>query len=511
MSKLTLRGGAAALALAALAAPSADAAATKVVPYPVVDISSDGRYLLHANGDVVDRVGTNGLPMSTTAPVDLADRAPIALGRDFTNGNLFLRTLQAPRGTVANIGPEGTTVPASTGKLVQNGSVLIFSTTERPGRIIKRDLAAGTSTVLMSGATLLDASEDGRVISYVRQLPGVSRPAGSTPIEGDPGPSKTGQAVGYQVDGGAPHVVATTRWRERAVGELSGTCPTLVEVDTTTPTDLKISQRGQQGGTYSLVLTTADQRGGGYPFTATTIARLNATGAATIITSDGQTTGASINVDPVSGAAGVILSDKANGFPLVNSARVIEPSGAQVPLTIPAPEGSTDTGAAFSNALPFNGGASVAFTARSRAANATWAYVDDSLTPGTDQTPWTTLPRSIDPVDGASTKIAATWADCTPPPAGTFGEYVGFALKTTGSSAGFFTVTSSPAGRLKAESYRAAITWGGLTAWRRSGAADATVFLPSIPVGLPGLKLTVSVKLTDGTVLTQSVALRRTR
>lgn len=511
MSKLTLRGGVAALALAALAAPSAHAAATKAFPYPVVDVSSDGRYLLHVNGDVVDRTGSNGLPQGTTAAVDLADHAPIALGRDANNGLLLVRTQQAPRGTVASIGPDGTSVPAGTGKLVENGTALIFSTTERPNRIIKRDLVAGTSTVLMTGATLLDASEDGKVITYVRQLPNVSRPAGSTPVDGDPGPSTTGQAVGYQVAGGQPRVVAVTTWRERAVGELDGTCPTKVEVDITTPVDLKISQRGQAGGTYSLVLTQTDQRGGGYPFVATTIARLNATSASTIVSTDGQTTNATISPDPVSGAAGVIVNDKANSFPLANDARLLEPSGAQERLTIPAPEGSTDTAALFTKALPFNGGAGVAFTAKSRAANATWTYLDESLTPGTDTTPWTALPRAVDAVDGAGTKIDATWAGCAAPPAGTFGEYVGLALKPTGSSAGFLTVTSSPAGRLTATSYRAAISWNGLTLWRRSGAADATVALPWIPAGLPGFKLTVAVTLADGTVLSQSTALRRTR
>lgn len=511
MSKLTLRGGAAALALAALAAPSAHAAPTKAFPYPVVDVSSDGRYLLHVNGDVVDRSGTNGLPQGTLISLDLADHAPIALGTDVTSGSLYVRTLQAPRGTIASIGPDGKSVPASTGKLVQNGAALVFSTTERPARIIKRDLATGTSTVLMTGATLLDASEDGRVITYLRQLPNVGRPAGSTPVDGDPGPATSGQAVGYLVAGGQPHVVSVTKWRERAVGELSGTCPTKVEVDVTTPLDLKVSQRGQAGGSYSLILTTSDQRGGGYPFAATTITRLSATSGATIVSTDGQTTNATISPDPVSGAAGVIVNDKANGYPLANDARIVEPSGAVERLAIPAPEGSTDTAAFFRKALPFNAGAGVAFTATSRAANATWTSIDESLTPGADTTPWTELPRAVDAVDGAGTKIDATWAECEAPPAGTFSEYVGLALKTSGSSAGLFTVTSSPAGRLKAASYRAAITWNGLALWRRSGAADATVRLPWIPAGLPGLKLTIAVTLADGTVLSQSTALRRTR
>lgn len=511
MSKLTLRGGATALALAAVAAPSAQAAATKLFPYPVVDVSSDGRYVLHVNGDVVDRAGTNGLPQATSTSIDLADRAPIALGKDFTNGILYVRTAQAPRGTVASIGPDGTSVPAATGKLVQNGSALIFSTTERPSRIIKRDLAAGTSTVLMTGVTLLDASEDGKVITFMRGVPVAKRPSGSTPISGDPGAWWVSPAVGYQVGLDAPRIVAVQKISERAPGgEPVVGCPASVELQTTTPNDLQISQDGSQGGQYSLVLSSSFKPYGGYPFSLTTIERLTADGRETIATSDGQRTNVSVRVDPVSGAYARILDDKANGFPLVNRAGIVAPDGTATTLSVLPPEGSTDTAGRISTAIPFGGGAGAVYFGTARADGSTWTYAVDGLPTG-GTTAWQTLPRTADRLDSSALTAEVEFAQCTPV-AGTFDDYVGLDLTTTGNSAGTVGIGATPSGKIPAVSSRASIAWYGVPIWSKSSSQGPAFYrLPGIPAGLPGFKLTVQVKLADGTVLSRSTALRRTR
>ncbi len=519
MRKYALRGSVATLAISALVAGPAHAAITKVADQPLIDASSDGRFVLLADGSVIERAtGTSVLGPDRSESLDLASRSAATLELDASA--LFLRTPQSPDGTFVGIGTDGFSVPVTSAKLVRDGKAVVFSTSESPSRILLRDLTTNTTTELLSRASLLDASEDGKVVTWIRQIAGTPRTAGQ-PLDSDPGPSASGQAVGYTV-GGESRIVSRTTWTQRAFGpQPDGPCPTTTVIDKRWPTGLQISQDGT--GRYSLVLSTAVQPGGGYPFAAGSTTRLTATSNtdATLITSDGQVTTSTTQVDPESGAAASILSDKANGFPLANRLYLSQPSGASQGVPVIGQFGTTDPIGAYKRAVPVNGGAAVVYAFSDRSGGPTGGpvetYLRDGFTPGTDATPWLSLPRSIDPANVAGASVDATYIVCTatpsptptatPTPAvvpGTIDDYVP-ALGTQG----FVTFAFTPSGKLPARSGRATITWFGVPIWDRTVTASTNLTLPRFPVVLPGVRLIARVKLSNDTVLSASQALAR--
>lgn len=509
MSNSLVRGASTAAVLTLALAGTASATPTFVHSDGMIDVSSDGRYVLSANGELRDRsgAGVGQLPMGIRTPVDLADRAPIALESDFNTGTLWVHD-KDHGAVVVNIGPNGTSVPTTgTGRLVRNGTAVIFATTERPTRIIERDLTTGTSTVRLSGATLLDASEDGQVITWQRAIGTIARTSG-TPIPGDPTSGHTAVAVGYQVAGSAPRVVDVTHYKQVRTGNPEPVCPEMVGADETIPTSLDISQDGSSAR-YSLVLGTTRSLWW-YPFRADAWKRLTDGGPVQIASDDTQTTVAHVTTDPVSGAF-TVITDNHGSYPNYNQAALIGDDGSSSPLTV-APAGSTDTAALYLKAVPFNRGGGVAYSALTRAGVSSGTWVDEPAAAGASTTPWTTLPRSSDPVDGPSTTPDATFITCPPTVVdGTIADYAPLALKTTGSSAGTITFTPAPAGKTTATSLTATVSWFGIKLWSRSATTAGTITLPAIFPGLAGFKATETVKLTNGTVLTSSTALRRTR
>jgi hypothetical protein len=97
------------------------------------------------------------------------------------------------------------------------------------------------------------------------------------------------------------------------------------------------------------------------------------------------------------------------------------------------------------------------------------------------------------------------------PVAGVFADYASIVPAAVGNSAGTVTLKAAPANKLPLASAKIAVSWRGMQTWSRTATAPGAVALPSIPVGVAGFKVTVTVKLADGTTLTSSAALRRTR
>ncbi len=219
------------LLAAAVAAPaSASAAPVRLADRGLVDVSSDGRFVLLDDGQVVDRRGDAGLPGSTATPLALADRAAVVLERT-PGGQLQVRGAGGEPQLV-NLGPDNLAVPAGPAKLVRNGQAVIFQTTQSPVRIIERDLETSTSTVRAEGRSLLDASEDGRIITWIRQVTAAVPPPGRVVAPGAPaGVTANGTAVGYTVDDQAPRTVGVSSWTQSPTpDQLQATCPATTRI-----------------------------------------------------------------------------------------------------------------------------------------------------------------------------------------------------------------------------------------------------------------------------------------
>jgi hypothetical protein len=503
MTTFILRGGIASLALSAVLAVPADAAITQISTEPIADASSDGSRVLFADGSVLNRsTGATELGPSKAPTIDLASGSATTLTLD--NSALFVRTPAQPDGTFVSIGTQGVSVPAAKGILVRDGRAVVFQTTESPSRILLRDLQAGTTTELLGRAALLDASEDGQLITWLRQVEAKPRTAGQ-PLDSDPGTATgRGQAVGYTL-GGASRIVAKTKLTQRIVGEAPATgCPTVTELDRTTPTNLRISQDG--AGKYALFLSTAYQRGGGYPFASGTDGHLTPTGALAESTSNGQTTSTFTRVDPESGAWTSVLSDRANGAPLVNRVQLNAPSGQAFSFLNVGQTGTTDPVGAYDTVIPVNRGAAAIYNFRARSVNApsdAGSFIRDGFTPGTDATQWLTLPRAVDAPNDAGATVDADYLVCGAPAgpvAGTFNDYV-----QAGSRIAWLGLNFAPEGKLAVSSARIELRWYGLTIWTRTVSRSGYVSLPKLPSYVPGFKVTTTLKLADGTRIVESL------
>jgi hypothetical protein len=522
MSKLTLRGGAAALALAALAAPSAATAApVKITDGTFVDTSSDGRYVLTAT-TIIDRATGTDWAIGGSAPaIALADHSRRVLVDYGTSLGGFNPDSSSPK-TFAFAVPtvvDGKDAQPGHAEFVKNGTVVIFDTKESTPRIISYDITTNETTVLMTGATLTDASEDGQVIGFRKELPNLTAPSNVAPITFG-GPVIGASAVGYLVAGQAPRVVATSSWKhEYRPGNDTGECSSrIADLTGETPTGLRISQDGT--GRYALYVTKAVVGPGD--------ALRQGHGVVERITLDGSTTIADAAIppnridftnDPVSGAYGTINTPKTT-IPPVNTAGVTADDGtlrATGVLPVDGPGGTWDDSAYYTGIVPVNAGAAAIYTGYPRTRDASLSrpttFVNEGAAVGASTTPWLSLPRTGDAPLTAATKGTATWALCDDAPAvGTIGDYAAIALTPTGNSAGKVTVTLAPDGFVAAKAAQLKITWFGIPVWSKTIRTSGTVALPSIPARIGGFKLTVAVVPADGSAtLSQSTALRRTR
>lgn len=495
----------------------AAAAPVRVNASGVLDASTDGHLLLLRDGSVVDRqTGAVRLLADPDQNLDLAADSLATLQRS-ADGYLFLRTL-LPDGSgferLVSASPAGLPIRATTAVLARDATTVFFTTAGPSPSIIERDLTTDTSTVRLTNATLLDASEDGRVITFSRALPAIQRPAGAA-IVGDPGAPIPSLAIGYQVAGGAPRLIDQTRYAQQASGSIEQGCPTSVSSALTRPLDLHVSQDGD-GGRYVLTqVSTSSSKGGA--LTSTTFTRLGANGEQVIGTTDGQSTGAAtITTDPVSGAYVLTVSPRLSGW--ISSARMTTDDGRSFALPVPAPAGAPVSATTqYVNVVPFSRGAGAASDLRIWAMPAgpleqySGAWVDADLGEvGPTTAAWAELPRAGDAVLAADLASDQTWVTC-PGVVGAPADYAAIQPMTTGNSAGTIAVRRSPYGKVPATRVTATVRWYGLPIWTRRVTADATLRLPALLPGVPGFAASVTITLTDGTVLTESAALRRTR
>ncbi len=510
-----------AVAMAAAATPAQAATELLSSPAHFYDATSDGRYVI-AGDSVLDRATGTQLPVGTGTPLALADRAPRVLV-ELEGGALVVRDLVAGTEQPASVDVGGDALKLALGgraELIDNGQTVLFTPAGGEPRIVQRDLASGTSATRLPNAALLDASEDGDVITFSRTLDPATRPAGSA-APPDAQSVIAGYAVGYQLDGQLARLVERSTATETFIPFFdTGACSERrAEISATTrPYDLQISQNGS--GQYALYLSRAVARGsevfqGGH----TVIDRVTSSGTTLLVDSGNPSVNDRLGVDPVSGAYTLIHTTHGSS-PLWNTATLVAQDGTSRVLgvlPVEGPGGSSDTVGFTLTALPVNGGAGAVYQASPRTADQfrsrPGVYADTAAAPGPSAgTPWLTLPRSVDAVASGAEQPTVTWADCGPvvaPP--TIADYAAATLKTTGNSAGSVAVTTAPSGKAKATSVTASITWLGFPVYTRRVTADTTVKLPAIPVGIGGFKLTLQAKLADGTTVRSTTALRRTR
>lgn len=479
------------LALAALpAASQADPTVARLTSERAIDVSSGGRYVLLETGAVIDRTtGTTSEPVPGT-PLDLAIDAPKVLSN--VDGKLYVKdAFSAQPATLVSLSTAGTPLQVPGGQLVRNGAEVVFTSSDAGGAHTI-DVGAAASTLAIPGATSAQASEDGRVITFSKPLPPVPHPAGLKARNAKA--TVEGVLAGYSVDGGAPRRIGVTKVTER-LGAPSGaiTCATnTAYYQTITPTLQGFAQDGLAGGRYQ------------FSPAARVRDTLYDTWPTTSYTDTFQ--------DPVSGAYAAIFTTH-GGAPVYNAAGVTNEAGTPTALTYPpsSPENVPDVGFAR-RALPFarGAGAILVGTPRGNPGDAGTFVVEGIPTAGDSVIPWTSLPRPQDPLITGDEQIEASWATCQDPAPPAATDYVAITPKLTGNSAGTITLRPTPPGRPPVRSVTATMSWFGLRTWSRTTTADP-ITLPSIPVGLPGFKVTVRVSLADGTTATTSAALRRTR
>ncbi len=507
-----------AVALTAVVTPAQAAPVLLGAPSATTDATSDGRYVLVAGG-VLDRTTGATLPLGTGTPLALADRAPRVLVD--TGSGLVVRDLAAGTEQAASVDTDGkpVAVSATRASLVSNGQTVVFTTLEATPRVIERNLSTNVSSVRLTGATLSDASEDGTLITFTKPLAAQTRAPGSASVPGEPA-SVGGSAVGYQQRGQASRIVETSTWTQTFIpGFDTGACSERVaEAATSTPVALNVSQDGQ--GRYAFYVTRIVASGseigrGGH----SVIDRVTGTGTTLLADAGNPSVRDQLAVDPVSGAYALIHTTHGSS-PLFNEPRLVAQDGSLRELgvtPVDGPGGTFNETAFYTAAVPIKAGAGAVYSASPNTADSfkrrPGTYVNEGAAPGaTAGTPWLTLPRSVDAVDGPAVKPAVSWANCGAVAApATIADYAAVTLKTTGNSAGSVAVTTSPAGKTRATSVTATVSWLGLTLATRRATADTTLKLPAIPVGLPGVKLTLVVKLASGESLRSVTALRRTR
>lgn len=499
---------------------SASASAASAAPTPLggaapVDVSADGRYVLRADGTVLDR--QTDLPLGTGAgpgAVDLAAHSPKVLVE--ADGNLTVVGPNDPPdpGVVASIDDQGAPVNADRLRvhLVRDGETVIFQTTETPARILRRDLASAKTTVLSTGTTLLDASEDGRVITWSRELPAVQRPGGNRPI--DPAGGVPGSVVGYQVEREAPRVVAVSSWSQDVYQRPTPTtCPAdpQTRVTRTTPWGLHVSQDGD-AQRYAFLLQSSSYDSAYPPYTKTVHQRVGSGEPRTLLDNSWQRIEWYVRTDSVSGAVSAIESR--HGSPFRGGTLFDDAGGSRAVSPLPSGGESLTAG----SVLPYDRGASAITTFTplqvGGAGGTRASFVDAGGPLGPTATPWTALPRPTDAADGAATRADITWAACEddPPVAvrGIWSDYAGIAAPSTRNSAGIVWFTQEPAGKVAAETLRVEVRWLGMRLWSRT-VKYGPVTLPSILPFVPGYRATLAVKLADGATVFGSQALWRSR
>lgn len=500
-----------ALISAAACAASATAATTPLGTTPPADVSIDGRYVLLVDGTVLDR--QTGAPLAGSVgagAVDLAARSPKVLVD--TDGTLRVAAPSDPSdpGVVASIDTQGAPVKAEPLRafLVRDGAAVIFQTSETPARILSRDVAAAKTTLLATGATLLDASEDGRVITWSRELPAVERPGGTRAF--DPAGGVIGTAVGYQVEQNAPRVVAVSSWTQDVYERPTPTtCPAnpQVRITETTPWGLHVSQDGP-AERYAFLLQTTSRDSAYPPYTTTLHRRVGSGEPRTLLDNGFQRISWFVRTDPASGAVSAVESRHGSPF---RSGTVFDDAGGS--RTVAAPSGGEPLAA--SSVLAYDRGASAitTFTPLSPGTDSSASFVDEGGPLGPTGTPWTTLPRATDPVDGPVTRADITWARCDADDLvvrGTLSDYAAVAPATTRNSAGSVRFTPAPDGKITAKSLGVQLTWAGIRLWSKT-VPSGPVTLPSILPFVPGYRTALRVTLADGTTVTGSVPLWRSR
>ncbi|MBO9531393.1 MAG: hypothetical protein J7513_00260 [Solirubrobacteraceae bacterium] len=516
-------------ALLGATSTAASAAPAVLTQGSLVDAGSDGRMVLTTDRLIDRQSGAiddfTGLGLT---PLDLASSSRrVLLSRPNADGTTSLTRydLERTSGSVlwldANIGPGNTSVPwGGHAKLVRDGAAVVFDTAEPTPRIIEFAFGApGGGVVRMTGATLLDASEDGRVITYRRELPVQRRPAGQAPLPQDR--EIGGAAVGYQVTGEAPRIVAaSTAVQSYVEGLDTGACELrTAEWHATTPTGLQVSQDGTRNA-YALYLRTAhaDTSYGSYDV----VSRVTGGGLSTLADAGNPSRRVELFPDPISGAYGLVTTAKPNG-PVLNTPQLVGADGAARALgvvPVPGPGGSYDDSGFYTRIVPTGRGASAIYGAvpvtRDPSLSRPTIYVNsgDALSADNPLSAWLDLPRAADRPDGAAIATDVTWAQCDEAPApvaGTFDDYARFTLRATGNSAGTLWFTAAPDGVIAASSLKASISWLGLQLWSRTLTRDGVIRLPAIPAGISGLRGTAMFTLADGAVLRASTPLRRTR
>lgn len=511
MSSHVLRAAVLGAVVSAAGPALATAAPVRVSPSGVLDASSDGQLLLLRNGSVLDRTtGATALVADPDQNLDLALRSPITLQRSL-DGYIYVR--DAVLEALGSVDPSGVPVTATSAVLVRDGRGVVFTTAGATPTIIERDMVTNTSTVRVTNATLLDASEDGKVITFSRALPAIARPSGAA-ISGQPSSPIPSLALGYQVAGGAPRLVDQTRYAERASGATENGCPTSVVGELRQVVDLQVSQEGAAGGRYVLTEQTTNSSQGGALFSRT-FTRLGAGEATQLYRTDPSIGSAVLTTDPVSGAYVITTSPRASAG--TSSARMTADDGRTFTLPVPSAGVPARSTPLYQNVVPFSRGAGAAADVQIYAMpqgpfpESSGAWVDDALgAVGASTTPWASLPREGDGVLPASLASDQTWVTCDGVP-GAPADYAAIQVATTGNSAGTVGVRLTPVGKVPAKVVSATVTWYGLPIWSRTAKADATLRLPAILPNVPGYRVDAKITLASGTVLTESAALRRTR
>lgn len=499
-------------AVAASTTTAASAATTPLGPIIPLDVSVDGRYVLGDDGTVLDRQAGTPLGSVGAGALDLAARSPKVLVQ--VDGTLAVAAPNDPPdpGVVASIDERGTPVETEPRKafLVRDGAAVVFQTAESPARILSRDLATAKSTLLATGATLLDASEDGRVITWSRELPAVQRPGGNRPF--DPAGGVTGSAVGYQVERNAPRIVAVSSWSQDVYQRPTPTtCPVdpQTRITETTPWGLQVSQDGD-AARYAFLLQSTTRDSAYPPYTRTRHQRIGAGEPRTLLDNQSQRIEWSVLTDPVSGAVSAVESRHGSPF---RGGSIFDDAGGSRSVTAPQSGGATLT---VGVVRPFDRGAGAitTFTPVSPGEGPTAAFVDEGAPLGASATPWTVLPRPTDVVDSLSTRADATWATCDgdDPVAvrGSLADYATVGPATTRNSAGTVRFSSAPDGKVAAKSLGVQLTWAGIRIWSRT-VASGQVTLPAILPFVPGYRAALRVTLDDGTTVAGSVPLWRGR
>jgi hypothetical protein len=511
-----LRGAIAGAALLTLSAGTAHAApALLSTGSPLIDASADGRYVLIGQ-NVLDRTTGATLPVGTGTPLDLASHAPRVLVD--TGAKLVVRDLAAGTEVQVNLLPTGEPVGYARAELAKNGNAVFFGTTETTPRIIVRNRSTNSNTVRAEGVTFQHVSEDGDVVTWSKQLPEARRPANlATPSGGRASLPVT--AVGYVAAGGRKHVVATSQWTETLGPDFleTGDCTQRnAELVGEVPTDLRVSQ--DEGASVLWLTKRAFSAGDQFLQGHTLIQRVTTTGVETLRDGVIPPTQEALFTDPETGSYALVETTKASA-PRSNVAQLVAQDGTLRPLgvePIAGPGGTFDTTAFYGKVVPINGGAGAIYQATPSTRDASLArpavYVNEGEAPGASAaTHKLILPREVDAELSSATTGAVAWAACTPnTTVGTIDDYTAFEAPNPSTPNGKVVLFGSPDGLLTARSVKVTVSWYGLPVWTRSATAETgVVFLPQVPKGLAGFKVTSQVTLTNGTKLSTSWALRR--